>query len=293
MASSMCPIRCSSGEWRELVPNRRSLSRGDPGRPARSPTVKTPPPQGKFNAAQRFAYTGVVMMGAGSLDDGARDLQAGATRVADGAARRLRGGPTGALPATIGYLLFFVVHISQVIRAGWNNFRAMVTGFEVVGGGSNFSRDTPNWPCGNRNRTSKVGLQTDMSPQTDISHRVNNRECDSSTTGQPGGRGREANSPHHATLLRARARWLRRQAWRGGVGYERAADDGRHSVAVAADAGVESAACEAYFRRTRLSPTFPATLPACREPTVTSVLTLDSIRRIGRFASKTRSAGSR
>jgi hypothetical protein len=23
------------------------------------------------------------------------------------------------------------VHIAQVIRAGWNNFRAMVTGFEV------------------------------------------------------------------------------------------------------------------------------------------------------------------
>jgi hypothetical protein len=34
---------------------------------------------------------------------------------------------------TLGYVLFFVVHISQVIRAGWNNFRAMVTGYEVVG----------------------------------------------------------------------------------------------------------------------------------------------------------------
>ena len=28
--------------------------------------------------------------------------------------------------------MFFVVHIVQVIRAGWNNFRAMVTGVEVV-----------------------------------------------------------------------------------------------------------------------------------------------------------------
>ena len=33
---------------------------------------------------------------------------------------------------TIGYVLFFVVHIAQVIRAGWNNFRSMVAGFEVV-----------------------------------------------------------------------------------------------------------------------------------------------------------------
>jgi cytochrome b subunit of formate dehydrogenase len=32
---------------------------------------------------------------------------------------------------TIGYVLFFLIHILQVIRAGWNNFRAMVTGFEV------------------------------------------------------------------------------------------------------------------------------------------------------------------
>jgi thiosulfate reductase cytochrome b subunit len=33
---------------------------------------------------------------------------------------------------TIGYVLFFFIHITQVIRAGWNNFRAMVTGYEVV-----------------------------------------------------------------------------------------------------------------------------------------------------------------
>jgi thiosulfate reductase cytochrome b subunit len=32
---------------------------------------------------------------------------------------------------TMGYLVFFVIHISQVVRAGWNNFRAMVTGYEV------------------------------------------------------------------------------------------------------------------------------------------------------------------
>ena len=32
----------------------------------------------------------------------------------------------------IGYVLFFVIHITQVIRAGWNNLRAMVIGVEVV-----------------------------------------------------------------------------------------------------------------------------------------------------------------
>jgi thiosulfate reductase cytochrome b subunit len=32
---------------------------------------------------------------------------------------------------TIGYVLFFLIHVIQVIIAGWNNFQAMVTGFEV------------------------------------------------------------------------------------------------------------------------------------------------------------------
>jgi Ni,Fe-hydrogenase I cytochrome b subunit len=32
---------------------------------------------------------------------------------------------------TICYCLFFVVHVIQVILAGWKNFRSMVTGFDV------------------------------------------------------------------------------------------------------------------------------------------------------------------
>jgi thiosulfate reductase cytochrome b subunit len=33
---------------------------------------------------------------------------------------------------TLGYVLFFAVHIAQVIRAGWKNLRAMITGYELV-----------------------------------------------------------------------------------------------------------------------------------------------------------------
>jgi thiosulfate reductase cytochrome b subunit len=33
---------------------------------------------------------------------------------------------------TIGFVLFFLVHIIQVLFAGWNNFRAMIAGFEVI-----------------------------------------------------------------------------------------------------------------------------------------------------------------
>ncbi len=33
---------------------------------------------------------------------------------------------------TMGFCAFFVVHIVQVIIAGWNNFRSMVTGYEIT-----------------------------------------------------------------------------------------------------------------------------------------------------------------
>jgi len=33
---------------------------------------------------------------------------------------------------TVGYVMFFVIHIVQVILAGWNNFRSVISGFEVV-----------------------------------------------------------------------------------------------------------------------------------------------------------------
>ena len=32
---------------------------------------------------------------------------------------------------TIGFCGFFLVHVGQVILAGWNNFRAMVSGYEL------------------------------------------------------------------------------------------------------------------------------------------------------------------
>ncbi len=59
-----------SGEWRHLVPDRHTFAeawqvvRHDLG------LRKEPLPKRKFNGAQRLAYTGVVLMGAGSLITG-------------------------------------------------------------------------------------------------------------------------------------------------------------------------------------------------------------------------------
>lgn len=124
-----------SGEWRELVPNRRTFAEAwqvvlhDLG------VRKQPLPRRKFNGAQRLAYTGVVAMGAGSLLTGLaiyKPVQLSWLTTALGGYEAARLEHFG---LTIGYVLFFLIHITQVIRAGWNNFRAMVIGVEVVADG--------------------------------------------------------------------------------------------------------------------------------------------------------------
>jgi thiosulfate reductase cytochrome b subunit len=123
---------CLSGEWRALVPNRQTFAeawqvvRHDLG-------IRTQPlPLRKFNGAQRLAYTGVIATGAGSLLTGLaiyKPVQlAWLTTL-------LGGYPLARLEhfvLAVGYVGFFVIHITQVIRAGWNNFRAMVIGVEVA-----------------------------------------------------------------------------------------------------------------------------------------------------------------
>ncbi len=121
-----------SGEWRHLLPNRHTPREAwhvvlhDLG------LRKAPLPRAKFNGAQRLAYTGVIVMGAGSLITGLAIYKP--TQLAW--LTSLLGGYAWAraehFALMIGYVLFFVIHLAQVIRAGWNNFRAMVTGYELV-----------------------------------------------------------------------------------------------------------------------------------------------------------------
>ncbi len=121
-----------SGEWRHLVPNRHSL------REALQVTLhdlhlsKFKPPQGRYNGAQKIAYTAVILMGAGSLLTGLAIYKP----VQSGWLTFLLGGYEWArwlhFWLMIGYVLFTVIHVVQVIRAGWNNFRSMVVGYEPV-----------------------------------------------------------------------------------------------------------------------------------------------------------------
>lgn len=121
-----------SGEWRYLLPNRHSFKEAWLVVLHDLHLRKAAPPQGKYNAAQRVAYTAIIIMGIGSVLTGLAIYKP----VQFNWLCSLLGGYHLAriwhFALTIGYVLFFVIHIVQVILAGWNNFRSVVSGFEVV-----------------------------------------------------------------------------------------------------------------------------------------------------------------
>jgi thiosulfate reductase cytochrome b subunit len=121
-----------SGEWRYLVPNKHSFREAWLVLLHDLHIRKTVPPQDKYNAAQRIAYTAIIIMGLGSVLTGIAIYKP----VQFNWLCSLLGGYSAAriehFILTIGYVLFFIVHIVQVIIAGWNNFRSVVTGFEIV-----------------------------------------------------------------------------------------------------------------------------------------------------------------
>ena len=121
-----------SGEWRFLVPTARSFKEALQVTLHDLHLSKYHPPRRKFNGAQQIAYTSVIVMGAGSLLTGLAIYKP----VQFGWLTTVLGGYEWArwehFWLTIGYVVFFLVHVAQVVKAGWNNFRAMVTGYEVV-----------------------------------------------------------------------------------------------------------------------------------------------------------------
>jgi thiosulfate reductase cytochrome b subunit len=123
-----------SGEWRELLPTRRSFGEAIAMTLRDLGFSKRHPPQGKFNGAQRIAYTGVILMGAGSLLTGLAIYKPTQLHVITA----LLGGHEMArwfhFWLTIAYVGFFLAHVAQVIRAGWNNFRAMIVGYQILPG---------------------------------------------------------------------------------------------------------------------------------------------------------------
>ncbi len=120
-----------SGQWRTLLPQRRSWVEAWHVLLHDLHLRKGLPPQGKYNAAQRIAYTAIVFMGAGSLATGLAIYKPVQAAWLTG----LLGGYEMArfwhFWLTIGFCAFFVIHVGQVAIAGYNQFRAMFTGWVI------------------------------------------------------------------------------------------------------------------------------------------------------------------
>lgn len=121
-----------SGAWREMLPRLKTFKEAWHTVLHDLKIRKAPLPDTKFNGAQKFAYTGVLLMGFGSLLSG---LAIYKPLALSGLTSALGGYESARLIhylLTVGYVLFFFVHVLQVLRAGWNAFRAMIAGYEIV-----------------------------------------------------------------------------------------------------------------------------------------------------------------
>jgi thiosulfate reductase cytochrome b subunit len=121
-----------SGEWRALLPITASFRRAPLVALHDAHIVKNKPPQGKYNDAQRIAYTGVILMGGASIVTGLaiyKPLQLAWLTSGLGGYEWARWEHFWLM---VLFVAFFAVHVIQVAIAGWANFRSMVTGYDVV-----------------------------------------------------------------------------------------------------------------------------------------------------------------
>lgn len=121
-----------SGEWRYIFPDRKSIKDSVIVVLHDLHLTKRIPQQKKYNAAQRIAYTVVIFMGLGSVLTGLSIYKP----IQFQTLTSMLGGYEWAriehFTLTILFSLFFLVHIIQVILAGWNNFQSMVTGLFLI-----------------------------------------------------------------------------------------------------------------------------------------------------------------
>lgn len=121
-----------SGEWRLIFPDKKSFKESWLVVLHDLHIRKSAPSQKKYNAAQRIAYTSIIFMGIGSLLTGLAIFKPVQFHILVAALGGYEWARAEHFILTILFTLFFVVHVIQVILAGWNNFRGMVTGLDVL-----------------------------------------------------------------------------------------------------------------------------------------------------------------
>ena len=118
-------------EWREIIPLKRSFKDAALVVAHDLKIRRELPKQvGKINGAQRFAYTGAIVIGVMLILSGIAIHKPVQANLLTG----LLGGYGFSRKihfySMIALILFIFVHVAQVARAGWANLQAMITGFE-------------------------------------------------------------------------------------------------------------------------------------------------------------------
>jgi thiosulfate reductase cytochrome b subunit len=121
----------ASKEWKHLIPRFADIKKipalllHDIG------LRKEAPEQGQYNVMQQLAYSGVTVLGFLAVATGFAIYKP----VQLSWLTSIFGGYQSArlihFIVTMSFLAFFVVHIIQVVRAGFGNFWSMVTGYEL------------------------------------------------------------------------------------------------------------------------------------------------------------------
>jgi thiosulfate reductase cytochrome b subunit len=121
-----------SKEYKLIFPNRRSLKEAWLVILHDLHIKKGLPPQKKYNAAQRLAYTGIIFLGFAIVITGLAVYKPAQLYWLCNMLGGYEWARIEHFAITILFMLFFIVHIVQVAIAGWRNFSSMITGFEVI-----------------------------------------------------------------------------------------------------------------------------------------------------------------
>ena len=120
-----------SGEWRFLLPQRQSLREAIQVTLVDLHLRKGLPAQTKYNGAQRIAYTSCILMGLGMFLTGLAIYKPTEVHWLTSALGGFEMARWLHFWITMSFVGFFVVHVVQVVLAGWNNFRSIVSGKEI------------------------------------------------------------------------------------------------------------------------------------------------------------------
>lgn len=118
-------------EWRHILPDRWTAREAPQVVLHDLHVRKEEPPKGKYNAAQRISYTAAIIMSILVVVSGFAIYKPTALHPLPWLFGGYQGARLTHFAMTIGLVLFVIVHLVQVARAGWGNARSMVTGYVI------------------------------------------------------------------------------------------------------------------------------------------------------------------